>query len=118
MCLQDLQPCIYPEGYVPENRTPARVQTFCTQASPDKCKDTHTSQKPLTVSSAGSATPRRAPDEGHMVNHHGEGTARRVRFCQICGKAFKGLNQLCGHVRQPQGVEEVQVTECGSKFVQ
>ena len=68
-----------------------------------------TSQKPLTMCFAGHATLRRAPDEGHVVNHHGEGTTMRVYFCQICGKTFKGLDQLCGHVRQPQGVEEVQV---------
>lgn len=77
MCLQDLQPCVYPEGY--SHMYLRTVQAFCTQASPDKRKDTHTSQKPLTVSSAGTATLRRAPDEGHVVNHHGEGTARRVQ---------------------------------------
>ena len=110
MCLQVLQLCVYPEGHshmYHENCTLASVKTLH-PSQPGQTQG-HPHQPEASMCFADSATPRRAPDKGHVVNHPGEGATRRVYFCQICGKTFKGLDQLCGHVRQPQGVEEVQV---------
>ncbi|TKC34598.1 hypothetical protein EI555_019821, partial [Monodon monoceros] len=79
--------------------------TFCTQAGLEK-RNLTTPQLPFFENSPNTeADLKRVPPGGS-------------HFCRICGKTFKVMSQLCGHVRQHKGVRKFNCTERGSKFTQ